>query len=103
MSIWYALVSSSKWAWSIGCISSRGDGVRVAVDCCPKDTAAGEEATPRTGGVGTRSSSSSSSSSMPWWRYVCTGMAGPQPSLSYLTKEEMMCRELLHNFTHMNI
>lgn len=66
MSSWYALVNSSKCAWSIGCISSRGEGVRVAVDCCPKDMAAGEEATPRMGGVGTRSSSSSSSSSMPW-------------------------------------
>ncbi|TNN24210.1 hypothetical protein EYF80_065667 [Liparis tanakae] len=72
----------------MGCISSRGEGVRVAVDCCPKDTAAGEEATPRMGGVGTLSSSSSSSSSMPWCRYVCTGMGGPQPSLSYLMTEE---------------
>lgn len=48
---------------SIGCISSCGEGVSVAVDWWLYEMAAGEDAAPRTGGVGPLSISSSSSSS----------------------------------------
>lgn len=47
----------------MGCISSCGEGVSVAVDWWLYETAAGEDAAPRTGGVGPLSISSSSSSS----------------------------------------
>lgn len=60
---------------SIGCISSCGEGVSVAVDWWLYETAAGDEAAPRTGGVGPLSISSSSSSSS-GCRYMWDGGMG---------------------------